>query len=312
MFAQLESQLAQQQSAVLLVSRGNEVIFRYGDETTRYPCHSMRKSFLSALIGCAEAEGHFDLSLTLDALGIDDREGLSDVERGATLYDLLTARSGIYHPANYETPWMRRIKPPRHRYAPGENWCYSNWDFNALGTAWRQLTGEAINQAFASRIAQPIGMQDYRPQEDSWLEPGDSSVHPAYPFMLSSRDLLRFGQLFLQEGRWQGQSVIPAHWVQLSTAPLSHAGTRGAYGFMWWVTRDGVGWPQAILPPGSFSAQGAGGHYCLVAPSHQLVVVHRVDTTQAGHEVNRYQTGKLLHTLFSALQRQERQYDDLN
>ncbi len=305
MFEQLDNLLAQQQSAVLLVSRGGEVIYRYGDETVRYPCHSMRKSFLSALIGCAEAEGRFDLSLTLQSLGIDDREGLSEVEKQATLYDLLTARSGIYHPANYETPWMRRIKPPRHRFAPGENWCYSNWDFNALGTAWRQLTGEAIGQAFATRIAAPVGMQDYRAELDSWLEPGESSLHPAYPFNLSSRDLLRFGQLFLQQGCWQGKQVIPAHWVRLSTAPVSHAGARGAYGFMWWVARDGVAWPLAILPEGSYSAQGAGGHYCLVVPSRQLVVVHRVDTTQPGHDVNRYQTGKILHSLFSALHAQE-------
>lgn len=305
MFEQLERLLSQQQSAVLLVARGHQVIYRYGDETTRYPCHSMRKSFLSALIGCAEAEGNFDLSLTLDELGMDDREGLSEQEKQATLYDLLTARSGISHPANYETAWMQSIKPPRHHHAPGENWCYSNWDFNALGSAWWQLTGEAINQAFATRIAQPIGMQDYRPLEDSWLEPDDRSAHPAYPFNLSSRDLLRFGQLFLQEGRWQDRQVIPAHWVRLSTSPISHAGARGAYGFMWWVARDGIGWPLAILPAGSFSAQGAGGHYCLVVPSQQLVVVHRVDTTQPGHEVNRFQNGKVLHTLFSALQAQE-------
>lgn len=305
MFDDLEKQLARQQSAVLLVARGNEILFRYGDETTRYPCHSMRKSFLSALIGCAEAEGRFDLSLTLEALGIDDQQGLSAVEKQATLYDLLTARSGIYHPANYETPWMQRIKPPRHFFAPGENWCYSNWDFNALGTAWCQLTGEAINQAFAKRIAEPIGMQDYRPQEDSWLEPGSHSQHPAYPFSLSSRDLLRFGQLFLQQGCWAGKQVIPAHWVDLSTAPISHAGARGAYGFMWWVTRDSVAWPLAILPQGSFSAQGAGGHFCLVVPSHQLMVIHRVDTRQPGQEVNRYQIGQLLHSLFSALKAQE-------
>jgi hypothetical protein len=77
-------------------------------------------------------DGTIDLSLTLAALGIDDVEELSPKEKQATIYDLLTARSGIYHPAGYETPWMESIKPQRHSHAPGTWWCYSNWDFNAL------------------------------------------------------------------------------------------------------------------------------------------------------------------------------------
>lgn len=301
MLDRLQQQLDAQATAVLLVTRGNETLYRYGDVTERYPCHSIRKSFLSALIGCAVAEGKFDISLTLQALDIDDRDPLSDSEKQATLYDLLTARSGIYHPANYETAWMQRIKPPRHLHAPGENWCYSNWDFNVLGTAYRQLTGEAINQAFARRIAEPIGMQDYRVEEDSWLEPGHFSDHPAYPFTLSSRDLLRFGQLFLQRGRWNEQQVIPAYWVRTSTLPVSHAGDRGAYGYMWWVTREGVAWPDVILPAGSYAARGAGGHFCLVIPRHDVVIVHRVDTRKPKQEVNRFQIGHLLRTLLTAL-----------
>jgi Beta-lactamase class C and other penicillin binding proteins len=98
MFESLQQQLEGQATAVLLVAQGDEILFSYGDAAQRYPCHSMRKSFLSALIGCAVAEGRFDLSLTLQTLGIDDREGLSVSEKQATLYDLLTARSGIYHP----------------------------------------------------------------------------------------------------------------------------------------------------------------------------------------------------------------------
>ncbi|WP_437613472.1 serine hydrolase domain-containing protein [Erwinia sp. V71] len=297
MFERLSRYLHTIPSDALLVLHQGEVIFNQGDMTHRFQCHSMRKSFLSALIGTAVAEQQFDLSLTLQTLGIDDREGLSEVESQATLYDLLTARSGISHPANYETAWMRRIKPPRHLHAPGENWCYSNWDFNALGSAWRQLVDKPIHQAFDQRIAQPVGMEDFRPTEDGWMEPGAFSVHPAYPFRLSTRDLARFGQLFLQQGEWQGQQVLPASWVRTSTAPISHAGDRGAYGYMWWVSRDGIAWPEVMLPPGSYSAQGAGGHFCLVMPALQMVVAHRVDTDQSGREVNRFQIGKLLQLL---------------
>lgn len=297
MFTQLRRYLDTINTDVMMVLRHGESLFSVGDLSHRLPCHSMRKSFLSALYGQAVAEERIDLSLTLQTLGIDDREGLTEVEKQACLYDLLTARSGIYHPANYETAWMKRIKPPRHRHAPGENWCYSNWDFNALGTAWLQLTGENIHQAFDRRIAQSIGMEDFRPEQDGWMEPGEASQHAAYPFRLSTRDLARFGQLFLQQGQWQGTTVIPPAWVNTSTAPISHAGDRGAYGYMWWVTRDGVAWPETLLPAGSYSARGAGGHFCLVMPTLDMVVVHRVDTDRPGREVNRFQTGKLLQLL---------------
>ncbi|MCU5771440.1 beta-lactamase family protein [Erwiniaceae bacterium BAC15a-03b] len=297
MFIKLRRYLETINTDAMMVLQHGECQFAVGDLSHRFQCHSMRKSFLSALYGPAVAEDRIDLSLTLQALGIDDREGLSAVEKQACLYDLLTARSGIYHPANYETAWMKRIKPARHRHAPGENWCYSNWDFNALGTAWLQLTGEDIHQAFDQRIARPVGMEDFRVEQDGWMEPGESSQHAAYPFRLSTRDLARFGQLFLQQGQWQGESIIPAAWVNTSTAPISHAGDRGAYGYMWWVTRDSVAWPEAILPAGSYSARGAGGHFCLVLPTLDMVVVHRVDTDQPGREVNRFQIGKLLQLL---------------
>ncbi len=299
MFNDLTRYLDTIDTAALLVLKNGRPIYSFGDLQHRYQCHSMRKSFLSALIGIAVASDGFDLSLTLDALHIDDRHPLSAVEKQATLYDLLLARSGIYHPANYETPWMQRIKPARHSHAPGENWCYNNWDFNALGTAWRQLTGEDIHQAFAQRIAAPTGMEDFRPAEDGGYEPGAASDHPAYPFRLSTRDLARFGQLFLQQGCWDGVQVIPARWVNTSTLPISHAGDRGAYGYMWWVTRDGIAWPEAILPPASYSARGAGGHVCLVMPTLNMVVVHRVDTDCPGKEVNRFQLGKLLQLLLN-------------
>ncbi|WP_369789399.1 serine hydrolase domain-containing protein [Rouxiella sp. WC2420] len=290
------------QCDALLVIQGGETRFTYGDMQQRFLCHSMRKSFLSALIGIQVAQGNFDLSLTLAELKINDIDPLSEVELSATLYDLLVARSGIFHPANYETPWMTRIKPPRHSQPPGCLWSYNNWDFNALGTAFRQMTGLDIHQAFLEQIARPLGMQDYRysnERRDGWLESAEKSQHPAYPFRLSTRDLARFGQLYLQQGMWGGKEILPASWVRQSLMPYSDAGDRGAYGYMWWLARQGIAFPGCELPEGSFYAYGAGGHYCLVMPALDAVVVHRVNTDIAGRSVNRFQVGKLMDLLLS-------------
>jgi CubicO group peptidase (beta-lactamase class C family) len=288
-----------QATDMLLVIRHGRIAFSIGDPTRKFLCHSIRKSFLAALFGAEVESGRIDLSATIASLGIDDREGLSERERQTTVYNLLTARSGIYHPAGYETPWMRSIKEQRHSHAPGTFWCYNNWDFNALGTIFEAATGETVHEAFARRIALPIGMQDLA--LDGWHESFAESQHRAYPFRMSSRDLARFGQLFLQQGVWSSAPVLPAGWAQECVMPYSHAGTHGAYGYMWWLERDGVFLPGVVTPKGSFAAMGAGGHYCLVMPALDMVVVHRVDTEISGRAVDAFGMGRLLRQLLAAL-----------
>ena len=75
--------------------------------------------------------------------------------------DLLEARSGVYHPALYETPAMAKQRPARGSHEPGTFWYYNNWDFNALGTIYEHATGSGIYDALDRLIARPIGMQDY-------------------------------------------------------------------------------------------------------------------------------------------------------
>ncbi|WP_235034923.1 serine hydrolase [Roseomonas sp. 18066] len=282
-------------AALMVVVRGR-VLLAEGAVDARYNVHSIRKSFLSAQIGMHEAEGRIDLEATLDSLGIDDKLGLTPREKLATVLDLLCARSGVYHPSGYESPWMIAIKPARHSAGPGTTWCYNNWDFNALGTIFRKLTGADIFADFAARIAAPCGMQDFRPEQDGEYIDLPDSAHPAYPFRMTARDLARFGQLFLDGGR----GIVPRSWVQQSVLPISEAGTRGAYGFMWWVARAGILFPHALMPAGSYAALGTRGHVLLVIPALQAVIVHRVDTDQPSTSVSHTRLGRLLAHLLSA------------
>lgn len=301
--ARLHEVLASQNSDCLMVVQGGRIVFSHGDITHKFLCHSIRKSFLAAMIGEDVAAGRIDLTATMASLGIDDHDPLSRVERQATVHDLLMARSGIYHPAGYETEWMQLIKEKRHSHAPGTFWCYNNWDFNALGTIFTQGTGLSVAEAFASRIAAPLGMQDFSlagDSPDAWTEPFEVSRHPAYPFRMSSRDLARFGQLFLQAGRWSGRRVLPEDWAEENVMRYSDAGHRGAYGYCWWLERDGVFAPGVRTPAGSYAAQGAGGHYCMVIPELDMVLVHRVDTDQKGRAISKHEFGYVLKAVLSA------------
>jgi CubicO group peptidase (beta-lactamase class C family) len=290
-------------TAAFMVVQGGRVVDAWGDLEARYSVHSIRKSFVSALYGIQVERGAIQIGKTLAELGIDDREGLTERERQATVMHLLMARSGVYHPCTGESAWMRSLREPRGSHGPGTHWIYNNWDFNALGTIYDQETGEDMLEAFRDRIAMPLGMEDYRYDDevhDAIRAPVEQSVHPMYAFRMSARDLARFGLLYLREGRWGEASVVPRDWVRQSVLPYSDAGGNGAYGYLWWVSRHGIHWPHVIVPEGTFSARGVGGHRLVVIPRLDLVIVHRVDTSIEGREVTATQFGRLLALLLDA------------
>jgi CubicO group peptidase (beta-lactamase class C family) len=293
-------------SAVMIIQHGM-VVAEWGNTEKRMELASVRKSLLSALIGVAVERHQINLSATIGSLGIDDNPpSLSEQEKQATVLDLLRARSGIYHAALYETPGMAALRPPRFSHAPGTFWYYNNWDFNALGTIYQHATQVSIFQALDEQIAKPIGMQDYRPSDGIYFT-GAASVHPAYPIRMSARDLARFALLYLHDGRWRDQQLVPAQWVHDSTRPYSRSTFGPGYGYLWWTgfLDDGFA-PTVKLPAGTFFALGAGGQYAIVLPAYDLVVVHRVDRDIADYrEPGMREIGRLLWLILSADHQQD-------
>jgi len=211
--AKAEAHLRSYDPTAVMVVQDGKVVAAWGDVARKANVRSVRKSLLSALYGIAVAERRIELGRNMGELGIDDRPPvLSDIEKQATVRDLLMARSGIYHPAAYEDPAMKARRPERGSHPPGSFWYYNNWDFNALGTIYRQLTGSDVFQAFQDRIAKPIGMQDFSAEDGKFVFES-ASDHPAYTMRLSVRDLARFGWLYLNRGLWSGTQVIPSAWV---------------------------------------------------------------------------------------------------
>ena len=120
----------------------------------------------------------------------------------------------------------------------------------ATGTTNRvSVTG--IFDALNAKIARPIGMQDYRPQDGAYVR-GDASFHPAYPIRMSARDLARFALLYLRKGNWAGRQIVPQAWVQESTQAYSRSPFGLGYGYLWWTDfLDGNIAPTVTLPEGN-------------------------------------------------------------
>ncbi|MFP4691334.1 MAG: serine hydrolase domain-containing protein [Bacteroidales bacterium] len=290
-------------SAVMIISEGM-IVDEWGETDTKYMTHSLRKSFLSALYGNYVADGTIPMGASMEELGIDDDPPLTEMERTATVRDLLKARSGIYHDALYESQGMKDLKPTGLIVTPGTHWYYNNWDFNASGTIFMQLTGKDIFEAIEEEIARPIGMEQFK-AEDGWYVTGEASIHPAYPFAIDARDLARFGLLMLRNGRWKDRQIIPEEWVHESTRYHSDASLYSAdgYGYMWWVARDFNSFPHypgADIPDGAYSARGAGGHHLVIFPDDDLIIVHRVDTYNRENQVTNEEFGTLAKLILEA------------
>lgn len=277
----LDAYQAARHPTAVVIAIGDKIVAETGETDRAVNLHSVRKSLLSTLYGWAVADGRIKLDATLEQLGVDDKPPeLSVDERQATVRDLLMARSGVYHPAAYETGEMKKTRPERGSHPHGSFWYYNNWDFNALGTIYRERTGEDIFASFGHRIARPIGMEDFSVAACRYVtEP--ASRYPAYLFALSAHDLARFGLLIAQHGRWGDKQVISSAWLDEATTPYSetHRGGQG-YGYLWWVL------PAAEWGEGAILASGYGGQYIAVVPEKHLVATETVDIDHGAKSIH--------------------------
>ncbi len=291
-------------SAVVIVQRGR-VIAEWGDISRNVLVASIRKSLLGALIGIAIDEKRLALGDTLEQLGIDDTEpALTSIEKQATVADLLTARSGVYHPVDQEPTAVAALRPLRGSHPPGTFWYYNNWDFNALGTIYEKAAGDGIFAAFERRIAGAIGFEDFKAESCRYGETRNS-FHREYAFRMSTRDLARFGLLNLRGGLWGDRQVVPSNWVAESVRP--HASPHGeifagrGYGYTWWSGFESDWAPLVTLPERAYYALGFGGQYLFVVPERELVVVHLADMERLGWRfVNDVQMGRLMWLILAA------------
>ena len=241
------------------------------------------KAFMDALCvdGSMTLRQWIDLAATLDTLGIDDDPGpLTPLQKQATVRHLLKSMSGINHAAAAEEGLLadkaRRLGTGEN--SPGTIWAYNNWDYNALTTVFEARTGLSVAEAFASGIAEPLGLRDHHADAVTYIEDPGLSRHRAAMFRISARDLARFGELYLHKGVVDGRRLLEESWIDRITADAVDTGIpglRGGHGYLWWVPG-----PGSDLPSGTFWAWGFGQQALFVIPAWRSVIVHQSDTKQ--------------------------------
>jgi len=180
-------------------------------------------------------------------------------------------------------------------------------------------------------VAAPIGMQDFRAQDVEYTtrdHPAEQrfnnvSDHRAYVFDISTRDLARYGLLYLNCGKWRGRQIVPRDWVLESLegrdtregrGPQEQETGFGDYGYLWQIDREGSRRITQLRTREPFYiASGSRGHMMFVVPYLDLVVVHQVATvggvspeaqmrrfTEGSPEVDENAVGDLLAAVIAA------------
>ena len=250
--------------------------------TTRHHVYSVTKSFTSTLIGIAVAEGHIS---GLDAPVLDffprrEFENMDADKAALTVGDLLTMTAGIEWSeggTSYQTTlnsaielaiqpddWVGFILNRPMVATPGTQYHYSSGASHLLSAILQEATGMTA-LAYADEVLfGPLDITNI-----TWDTDPDGINIGGWGLRINPRDMAKFGFLYLHEGEWDGQQIVPAEWVAAATRDQTGTG----YGYQWWI--DG---------PDYYHAEGLYGQFIIVWPELDLVVVFTSDLEESQWE----------------------------
>ena len=260
--------------------------------------HSVTKSVVGTLLGIALADGSLkSLDQTLGELLPEDRNVMSPAVARIKLRQLLTMTAGLDAdlPDGSVGAWVQSdhfvegILRQGIVGKPGA-FAYSSASSHLLAAILARATRRSVLKYATEKLFRPLGIEmssaaqpllvaasaaAYDKAEFAWPVDHQGINYGASFLKLRARDMAKLGQLYLDQGRWQGKQIVTQSWVrQATTGQVDVPGTQGAdrYGYQWWVTTAG-GHP-------AYAALGFGGQLVEAVPDKALVVVFatHVDT----------------------------------
>lgn len=306
-FAEPDPRNPRRTRAVLVLYDGRIIAERYAPGITLdMPLvgWSMSKSVTSALVGILIGQGK--LSLRAPAPVPEWREP-DDPRRLITLEQLLWMSGGLRFSETYAEKPVSDVQamlftcPDTAAYAaglsleadPGTKWHYSTGTTNIIGRIMRSaFTDDKDYLAFPRReLFNRIGMRSAVFGIDA------SGTFNCGAFLFASaRDWARLGLLYLNDGIWEGERILPEGWVSYSTTPAP-AAKNGDYGAQIWLNRGPAGDPAARpfpdLPTDLYYFEGYQGQLVGIVPSRRLVVVHLGMQTRGEWDTGQWLTGIL-------------------
>ncbi len=277
-----------------LVVRNDTILYeRYREgytDSTRSGSYSMAKSFTSALLGAALADGTVN-SLDDSVVTYVPELRTNPAYHGMTLRHLADMQSGLAYSRAGGGLWHdlrsddarfyftsdlnRELARMARAETPGTRWDYKDSDPQVLAWVLTRATGQSLAEQLENRVWRRIGAEF----DASWsLDRRGGMEKASTGVNATARDYVRFGRLYLKGGAWNGEQVIPRHWVERSTTldttradPEVWTWWRMQHRTLWWLPMQD--WPDER----DFFADGAKGQRLYVHPPSGTIIVQLAD-----------------------------------
>jgi CubicO group peptidase (beta-lactamase class C family) len=281
----------------LLISRHNKLVYEHywpgqdehwgnsigvvpHERDSLHDIRSISKSIVSACIGIAIEQGKIK-SVDQKVLSFFPSYSAQDtgLKSLLTVKHLLTMSSGLVwnedvpydNPENSEIRMILSPNPVGYVLSqpmeapPGQVWKYNGGTTQLLAAILELTTGLPVDQFAREYLLKPLGITTFE-----WLKyPGTTMPAAASGLRLRSRDLLKFGLMYSNNGVWKGRQIVPAQWVKDSFQSHVKQGDSGFYGYQFWIWNDKVGNKPVRL----VNCVGNGDQRIILDKENDLVVV---------------------------------------
>ena len=271
--------------SIMIVKHGQVVFEKWFNgqaAETPHAMYSVSKTFTATAVGLAINEGKLNITDPVvkffpDKLPAEQSENL----KAMTVRDLLTMTCGHDEEPNSmhkdSVDWVQAFLAWPVKHKPGEYYLYNSFGTYMLSAIVQKVTGEKLIDYLDTRLFQPLHIA--RPE---WKESPQGINCGGWGLSLKTEDMAKMGQLFLQQGKWNGKQIVPAEWLKEMSSyqvPSAPSGTRfedlekdglnkdnnewvQGYGYQMWICRHNA-----------FRADGYAGQYIIIFPDRDAVLV---------------------------------------
>jgi len=226
---------------------------------------SLSKSFTSTAVGLAIAEGK--LSLDDEVLKFFPEDAPAEPSnnlKAMRVSDLLRMSTGqqTEPPRTPDQPWTKTFLAHPVPFKPGTHFLYNTSATYMASAIVQKATGQTVLDYLRPRLFAPLGIE-----HPTWETSPQGISTGGYGLSIRTEDIARFGQLYLQKGKWEGKQLVPEAWVDAATARQTSNGSNPnsdwdqGYGYQFWRCRHGA-----------YRGDGAFGQYCIVLPEQDAVI----------------------------------------
>jgi len=242
----------------------------------RQQLYSLSKSFTSTAIGFAVTEGLLSVEDPVIKFFPDELPGeISENLAALKVKHLLMMSVGhakdsimLLEASPAGVTWEKTFLSQPVVFKPGSQFMYNSGASYMLSSIVKKVSGKTAHEFLRPRLYKPLGIT-----EATWTENFEGVNMGASHLRMRTESIAKFGQLYLQKGKWNGIQILPEAWIAEATSKKIENGKNDSswgygYGYQFWLN-----------PPGGFRADGAFGQFCMVQPELDAVIVITSEST---------------------------------